>query len=81
MDKSVQVIYWDSSAVLSALFTDTHSKVAKKWSIAKGVHFEKNENPYKPNLIDRFDPYFFHCRQFFLCRRIGTYAGTNPGSS
>ena len=39
MDKSVQVIYWDSSAVLSALFTDTHSKTAKKWSIAKGVHF------------------------------------------
>ena len=39
MDKSVQVIYWDSSAVLSALFADTHSKVAKKWSSAKGVHF------------------------------------------
>lgn len=39
MDKSVQVIYWDSSAVLSALFTDTHSKTAKKWSIEKGVHF------------------------------------------
>ena len=39
MDKSVQVIYWDSSAVLSALFTDTHSKAAKKWSAAKGVHF------------------------------------------
>jgi hypothetical protein len=32
-DKSVQVIYWDPSAVLSALFTDTHSKAAK------GVHF------------------------------------------
>ena len=39
MDKSVQVIYWDSSAVLSALFTDTHSKAAKKWSAANGVHF------------------------------------------
>ena len=39
MDKSVQVIYWDSSAVLSALFADMHSKVAKKWSSAKGVHF------------------------------------------
>ena len=39
MDKNVQVIYWDSSAVLAALFTDTHSKVAKKWSTAKGVHF------------------------------------------
>jgi len=39
MDKRVQVIYWDSSAVLSALFTDTHSKTAKKWSTAEGVHF------------------------------------------
>ena len=39
MDKSLQVIYWDSSAVLSALFTDTHSQDAKKWSTAKGVHF------------------------------------------
>ena len=39
MDKSLQVIYWDASAVLSALFTDTHSKAAKKWSTAKGVHF------------------------------------------
>ena len=38
-DKSVQVIYWDSSAVLSALFTDTHSQAAKKWSAAPGVHF------------------------------------------
>jgi predicted nucleic acid-binding protein len=39
MDKSVQVIYWDASAVLSALFTDTHSKAAKKWSAIEGVHF------------------------------------------
>ena len=39
MDKRLQVIYWDSSAVLSALFTDTHSQDAKKWSTAKGVHF------------------------------------------
>ncbi len=39
MDKSVQVIYWDASAVLSALFTDTHSMTAKKWSAAEGVHF------------------------------------------
>ena len=39
MDKSLQVIYWDASAVLSALFTDAHSKAAKKWSTAKGVHF------------------------------------------
>ena len=39
MDKSVQVIYWDSSAVLSALFKDKHSRTAKKWSNAQGVHF------------------------------------------
>ncbi len=39
MDKSVPVIYWDASAVLSALFTDTHSMTAKKWSAAEGVHF------------------------------------------
>jgi len=39
MAKSVQVIYWDSSAVLSALFTDSNSRSAQKWSGAKGVHF------------------------------------------
>jgi predicted nucleic acid-binding protein len=39
MNKNVQVIYWDASAVLSALFTDTHSKVAKKWSTTEGFHF------------------------------------------
>ena len=39
MAKSVQVVYWDSSAVLSALFTDSNSLAAQKWSGAKGVHF------------------------------------------
>ena len=39
MDKSVQVIYWDASAVLSALFTDRYSQDATKWSNAEGVHF------------------------------------------
>lgn len=39
MAESVQVIYWDSSAVLSALFTDSNSRTAQKWSGAKGVHF------------------------------------------
>jgi predicted nucleic acid-binding protein len=39
MAKSAQVLYWDSSAVLSALFTDSHSLAAQKWSKAKGVHF------------------------------------------
>ena len=37
--KSVQVIYWDASALLSALFTDSNSGSAQKWSGAKGVHF------------------------------------------
>ena len=39
MSNGVQVIYWDSSAVLSALFTDSNSHTAQKWSGAKGVHF------------------------------------------
>ena len=39
MVKRAQVIYWDSSAVLSALFTDSNSRAAQKWSGAKGVHF------------------------------------------
>jgi len=39
MDKDVQVIYWDASAVLSALFADGHSQAARKWSAAEGVHF------------------------------------------
>ena len=33
------VIYWDSSAILSALFTDSHSKTAKKWADTEGLHF------------------------------------------
>lgn len=39
MVKSVQVIYWDSSAIISALFTDSNSRTAQKWSGANGVHF------------------------------------------
>lgn len=39
MPKSAQVIYWDSSAILSALFTDTNSETAKRWADQKGVHF------------------------------------------
>jgi len=33
------VVYWDSSAILSALFTDAHSKTAKKWADETGHHF------------------------------------------
>jgi predicted nucleic acid-binding protein len=32
------LFYWDSSAVLSALFTDSNSQAAHKWSGAEGVH-------------------------------------------
>jgi predicted nucleic acid-binding protein len=33
------VLYWDASALLSALFSDRHSKIAKKWADTEGVHF------------------------------------------
>lgn len=39
MAKGVQVVYWDSSAILSALFTDSNSQTAQKWSDTRGVHF------------------------------------------
>jgi predicted nucleic acid-binding protein len=39
MTNSTRVIYWDSSAILSALFTDAHSKTAKKWADTKDLHF------------------------------------------
>ena len=39
MAKSTPVIYWDSSAILSAIFTDAYSKTAKKWADTIGVHF------------------------------------------
>jgi len=39
MAKRAQVLYWDSSAVLSALFADSNSLAAQRWSGAKGVHF------------------------------------------
>ncbi len=32
------VIYWDASAVLSALFKDIHSEEAINWSLREGVH-------------------------------------------
>ena len=39
MAKVTPVIYWDSSAILSALFTDKHSQAAKRWANETGVHF------------------------------------------
>jgi len=32
------VIYWDTSAIISALFKDAHSKEAWSWSRREGVH-------------------------------------------
>jgi predicted nucleic acid-binding protein len=33
------VIYWDTSAILSTVFSDAHSETAKIWVEKKGVHF------------------------------------------
>jgi len=32
------VVYWDASAILSALFTDSHSATAKEWADRPGYH-------------------------------------------
>ena len=39
MTSNALLIYWDSSAILSALFSDTHSNTAKKWADETGLHF------------------------------------------
>ena len=39
MADATVVLYWDASALLSALFSDRHSKIAKKWADTAGVHF------------------------------------------
>ncbi len=39
MANNALLIYWDSSAILSALFSDTHSDTAKKWADETGIHF------------------------------------------
>lgn len=38
MAEATSVLYWDASALLSALFSDRHSKIAKKWADTAGVH-------------------------------------------
>jgi predicted nucleic acid-binding protein len=39
MSREVQaVVYWDASAILSALFKDSRSEEALEWSQKKGVH-------------------------------------------
>ncbi len=39
MTNKALLIYWDPSAILSALFSDTHSNTAKKWADETGLHF------------------------------------------
>ena len=39
MDNHVSVIYWDTSAILSTVFSDSHSETAQLWVEKKGVHF------------------------------------------
>ena len=39
MTEAATVLYWDASALLSALFSDRHSKKAKQWADTDGVHF------------------------------------------
>ena len=38
MGDDFRAIYWDTSAILSALFKDSHSDVAQKWVHEKGIH-------------------------------------------
>jgi predicted nucleic acid-binding protein len=38
MNKSVQVIYWDASAILSALVEDDHTIQAQDWLKKRGAH-------------------------------------------
>ncbi|MCP4669257.1 MAG: type II toxin-antitoxin system VapC family toxin [Deltaproteobacteria bacterium] len=35
---SAPVVYWDASAILSILFTDKHSQIAKRWADREGFH-------------------------------------------
>ena len=39
MDNEPEVIYWDASAILSALFKDSHSHIATLWVEKDAVHF------------------------------------------
>ena len=33
------VVYWDASAILSVLFKDPHTRVARRWVAREGIHF------------------------------------------
>ena len=36
--KGYQVVYWDTSALLSVLFQDSHSEEAAQWAVQEGLH-------------------------------------------
>jgi predicted nucleic acid-binding protein len=38
MADALQVVYWDTSAILSALFIDNHSETARRWAANAAVH-------------------------------------------
>ena len=38
MPEPAGVVYWGTSAVLSVLFTDTHSETAQEWQRSSGLH-------------------------------------------
>lgn len=38
MASDPSVVYWDASAIVSALFKDSHSPMALKWTEIEGVH-------------------------------------------
>ena len=38
IDQSLVVVYWDTSAILSALLQDSHSDEARKWIEKSGLH-------------------------------------------
>lgn len=39
MEKDIEVIYWDASAILSVIFKDEHSDIARKLAEREAVHF------------------------------------------
>ena len=39
MAETSAVLYWDASAIFSALFSDRHSNIAKKWADTAGIRF------------------------------------------
>lgn len=38
MSQSAQVVYWDASAILSALVVDDHTEQAQEWLRRRGAH-------------------------------------------